>query len=120
MIEPKEKQIHLGIIQALNLFAAPGVIFWHTPNNRMSAREGGYWKRMGVLAGIPDLQIAIPGRGITFLEIKKPGGRLNAAQKAVRTALEAAGCTYAIVTSIDEAIDVLRFLGALKGMERAA
>lgn len=120
MIDPDEKAIHRAVIQHLMLMKAPGVKFWHTAQNRMSAKEGGYWRRMGVTAGVPDLVVVIPGKGACFLELKAANGRLSAEQKAMLKALEAAGCVVATAKGIDEALSVLASWGALKGMERAA
>lgn len=113
MIEPTEKAIHRAVIQHLMLMAAPGVVFWHTAQNRMSAREGGYWRRLGVVAGVPDLVVVIPGKGACFLELKAANGRLSVDQKAMLKALEAAGCIVATAKGIDQALAVLASWGAL-------
>jgi hypothetical protein len=131
-----ERQIHLGIVQLLRLNAAPGVVWFHTANERRTTpREGAFLKRMGVLAGVADFSILIPrlvhtgytgnylhgGLGISvapaqpaFLEIKRPGGRLSVAQEQFRDSVVAIGCLWDIAFSTDRAAEILMKWGAIR------
>ncbi len=136
---PLERQIHLGIVQLLKLTAAPGVVWFHCPNERRTTpREGAFLKRMGVLAGVADFTLLIPcefpghpefTRSTVvrcaipaFLEIKRPGGRLSVAQEQFRDDVTAIGCLWALAYSTDQAAEYLKSWGALRSTpsQRAA
>lgn len=140
-----ERQIHLGVVQLLKLNAAPGVIWFHCANERRTTpKEGAFLKRMGVLAGVADFCLLIPPcarqsnsyadytmqnpLGIVdrqpvkpaFLELKRPGGRLSAAQEQFRDDVTAIGCLWALAYSTDQAAEYLRSWGALRNADRVA
>lgn len=72
-------------------------------------------KRMGVVAGWPDLQFAGPGGQMVFLELKRAGsGRLSESQQAMREHLQACGFEYLCTTSVDEAVAWLKRQGILR------
>lgn len=124
---PLERMIHLGVVQLLKLNAAPGVVWFHTANERRTTpREGAFLKKMGVLAGVADFTLIIPVQGhflgqplrpnTAFLEVKRPGGRLSVAQEQFRDDVTAIGCLWDIVYSTDRAAEVLRSWGALRSI----
>jgi hypothetical protein len=134
-VEPLERQIHLGVAQLLKLNAASGVVWFHCANERRtSPREGAFLKRMGVLAGVADFTLLIPTKPShgfhvpwpipAFLEVKRPGGRLTAAQEQFRDDVTAIGCLWGLAYSTDEAAKLLKSWGVLRSnataMERAA
>lgn len=105
---PLERQIHLGICQLLKLCAKDDVVWYHTANERRcSPKEGAFLKRMGVLAGVPDFTIITFPARVSFLEIKRPGGKLTESQEQFRERVEALGCIYSIAHSTDEAKEKL-------------
>lgn len=115
-----ERAIHLGIVHALNLLAKPGMVWWHTANERRtSAREGAFLKKMGVKAGVPDFVILGPGL-VAFLEVKRPGSYLSPSQRAMAQELESAGYSVTVVRSVDEAIDKLEMWGVINTKRVAA
>lgn len=63
----------------------------------LSAREGNKFKAMGVVAGIPDLCLAVPAmsQGVyypaLYIEMKKPKGSTSDSQKAIHAKLQEAG-----------------------------
>ena len=115
---PLERQIHLGICQLLKLCAKPDVVFYHTANERRcSPREGAFLKTLGVLAGVPDFTIITFPARVSFLEIKRPGGKLTEAQEQFRDRVEALGCTYAVARSTDEAKRILSEMGVLRNSD---
>jgi len=122
---PSELQIHIGIVQLLKFTAAPGVVYLHCPNGELrDKRAAAKLKAMGVRPGVADLMLLIPqgsGPAITaFMEIKRPGERLSAAQEQFRDDVQAIGCLWDVVFSIDRAADVLREWRAIRGAASAA
>jgi hypothetical protein len=87
----------------------PGVVYWHTPNSGegRSAFQGKVLKQQGVKAGIPDL-LFLWG-GLYGLEMKRPGGVLNPAQRLMHPRLLAAGMVACVTCdSLEGAKEVLR------------
>jgi hypothetical protein len=102
------------VVQCLAQFKRPAVIFYHCPNGEQrSPRTGARLKAMGVLPGVADICLVLPGGASAFLELKRPGGRTSAEQRAFRDSCEASGAGYAIAQTPEEAIDVLMQWGAL-------
>lgn len=128
--EPLERQIHCGVVQLLKLNAAPGVVWFHCANERRTTpQEGAFLKRMGVLAGVADFVLLIPADpyyhfgtrpNTAFLEIKRPGGRLSAAQEQFRDDVTAIGCLWGLAFSVNTAAELLKSWGALRSQARAA
>ncbi len=68
----------------------PHVLIHHSPNGgARNKREGAKFKRMGTLAGFPDLFIPAWHLFIEFKRVK--GGRLSGVQKTVMAQLESDG-----------------------------
>lgn len=116
-----ERDLHLQVVALLRATAAPGVVFTHIANERKATpRQGAFLKRMGVLAGVPDLMILIPGRGAHFLELKRKGGKLTQNQIDFSLAASDAGCEWRTAHSLDEAQTVLVWWGAIRAAKVAA
>jgi hypothetical protein len=114
-IPTPEKAIHQGIIDALRVCASPGVIYWHPANEgERNPLYAASLKRLGLLAGVPDLVFHLADGQTAFLEIKRPGGRLSPEQAMFQQAVMTQGCRFAVVRSIDEALAVLGEWGALR------
>lgn len=113
--QPLERQIHLGIVQMLKLMAKPDVVWMHVANERRcSPREGAFLKQMGVLPGVADFVfVTFPAR-VSFLEVKRPGGKLTDSQKEFRNRVEKLGCEYDIAHSTSEALTILSERGVLR------
>lgn len=93
----------------------PGVVYWHTPNSGegRSPFQGKILKQQGVKSGIPDL-VFLWG-GLRGLELKRPGGVLSPAQRAMHPRLLAAGAlAVATVDSLDAARAQLRTWGLVQ------
>lgn len=102
-----EDALHIDIVGAVSGLLKPGAVLFHVPNQgkrKVQYREK--LRRMGLRAGVADLQIIHDGR-VYFLEIKTKTGRPSPAQILFRRDAEGAGAFYAIVRSIDEAINQL-------------
>lgn len=99
----------------LRLNAMPGVIYFHVPNGEYrSPRTGARLKAMGVLPGVADITVVLPGGSVAFLELKVKGGSLNPNQRAFRTLCESNGTPYAVARTPEEVTATLRGWGALK------
>jgi hypothetical protein len=72
------------------------------PNGRTNAREGARQKRLGALAGVPDVLIVVPGGKVYFLEFKAPGGSLSESQKGFHDWAIFNGVPSAVIMSIDQ------------------
>jgi len=65
--------------------AYPNIYIHHSPNGgKRNAREAARFKKMGTMAGYPDLHIVHQSRGYggLFIELKSPKGVLTDAQMA--------------------------------------
>ena len=56
---------------------------------------------LGSYPGLPDLQAVKDGRTL-YIEVKRPTGRQSAHQKRFQQAVESAGGTYILVSSVDD------------------
>ena len=113
--QPSEDAIHIAIKDAL---------MWHGIRVRHAANDGKRsigaamrLKRLGMVAGDPDLRIWKPGfEGplVGFLEVKSATGKLTPAQREEIALLKADGFPVAVVRSVDEALAALREWGWIK------
>jgi hypothetical protein len=98
-----EARIEAAIVELVRT-VAPQVLIFHIPNGGLrSKREAARLKWIGVVAGIPDLALVLPGGQIRFIEVKTAIGKLSAEQTAIHAWLVAVGCPPAICRSIDDA-----------------
>ena len=116
-----EYALHKSIVDALERFRLPGVIWFHCPSGiHASAKAMIRMKPLGFIAGVADLCISIPGNRFCFMEIKTPSGRLSEHQEAFLAGMERNGHRTAVVRSVDEAMFVLRDWGAIRAARRMA
>ena len=81
---------------------------WHVPNGgHRNAREGGELKKDGVLAGVPDLEVASPGNRTFRIEVKKPDGTLSPEQIAIHKRLKQNGHEVYVMRSLQEALEFI-------------
>jgi hypothetical protein len=83
------------------LFAIPN-------GGRRDAITGARLRDEGVLAGVPDLMLAVPAHGKAglFIEVKAPkGGRVSRTQMEVMAKLEASGYAVAVAKGSREIIE---------------
>ncbi|MFQ5535615.1 MAG: hypothetical protein ACE5EM_12430 [Sphingomonadales bacterium] len=67
-----EDALHIAIADYLRA-RERDCVWWHTANQRRtSPRQGAKLKRMGVVAGVPDLAFVLPGGRAAYIEIKLP------------------------------------------------
>jgi hypothetical protein len=117
MADPRgyaEWQLHLYIVQLLRYCASRDVLWYHCPNGEArSPKTGARLKAMGVRPGVADFCLTIRGHS-HFLELKRRTGRQSPEQIAFAAAAEAAGASYAVARSPEEAKEILRRWGALR------
>lgn len=110
-----EQDAQRGVVQHLQLRAAPGTYWFHPANGgARTAIEGAILKGCGVRSGTPDLILIHSGR--TYgLELKSLNGRLTPAQAAAHQELRAAGAEVAVAVGLDAAIKQLENWNLLRG-----
>lgn len=101
-----EDSLQITIADHLRLYH-PDVLWWHTPNGgKRNAREGARLKRMGVLAGVPDIilhwQINCETPQYGAIELKIGKGKQTDSQKEFQSRWGDFNGWYAIVRSLDE------------------
>jgi hypothetical protein len=89
---PGEYQLHCAVADVVRRWPMPGWIYTHIASGEKRDMEtAARLKRMGVVAGWPDLQFFGPQGQVCFVELKAKGGRLSEAQAAVASHLVDAG-----------------------------
>jgi hypothetical protein len=99
------------VVQALHFALPRSAIIHHCANEVTEAGPRGAKRQailvgMGVHAGFADLMILCDGR-VLFLELKAQKGRLRPTQEAFRDAVLAQGFGWALVRSLDDALEAL-------------
>jgi len=103
--EPKESEIQSAICEYLQM---KGHFFWRQNNagiQRTGADGRQFWTTNKYsMRGVADIICFDKTRtGIaTFIEVKRPSGRLSEDQELFKMACEDHGCEYLIVKSIDD------------------
>ena len=109
-----EEAIQRDVVRHLQVRAAPGTLYWHTPNGELRHKgTAGKLKAMGTLAGMPDLMLLRNGE-LYALELKRDGGRLSDAQRLRLEQLAAAGAQTAVAYGLDAALKVLKGWGLIR------
>jgi len=112
-----EESLQRAVVQALKLRRQSGVFFYHVPNGEVRSKvTGSRLKAMGVLAGVADLTISMPGGRVRYLELKAPRGRQTDAQREFERMCIESQTPYEIARSFDEAMAILVRWGAIKPM----
>lgn len=110
----RERDLQTTVFDMLRLFGVPNLIAFHPANEgKRAARSPGFYKRLGILAGVADVVIVLPGGICKFLELKKPDGKTSLSQIAFATMCAANGCDYWVAKTPEEAAHVLFAWGAL-------
>ena len=114
-----EAILHRAVAQYLKATLRPPS-FWTTfPAGGGGRIRGAQLKRLGLVAGFPDIIVIHPvasagselGAWLVGIELKAPKGRQSDEQKAVQRAFEQAGGFYYVCRSVDEVEDALRQTG---------
>ncbi len=98
-----EDRIQAAIVDFVRT-VAPQVRIHAIPNGGLRAkREAAKLKWTGVVAGVPDLAITIPGGLVAYIEVKAPRGSLSPEQREWRDWLNASRVPFALCRSIEDA-----------------
>jgi hypothetical protein len=93
--------------------AYPSVLIFAVPNGgARSKTEAAIMNGTGTLAGVADLIVCWPER-VGFLEVKAPGKYQQPSQKEFEARCVDLGLPYAVVRSVDDALECLRKWGAI-------
>jgi hypothetical protein len=112
-----EHKLQCQIVDLLRRTARRDVLFWSVPNGMFStAVNVNRQKAAGMMAGVADLTVILPGHRAHQLEVKVKGGVQSPAQKAFQAACIANGTPYHIVYDFDQAVAVLTDIGALRSV----
>ena len=103
---------------ALRRFAAPGVIWFHVPNEGFrSPIMGRLMKRMGLVPGVADFVIVQPAKPhaqVWFLELKTEHGHQSESQKRFERRCKDAGVEYVLARGLEQALEALSSRGAIR------
>lgn len=96
------------VIRQARLMLRREVMFFHVPNGgKRNVREAAKLKRMGVLAGVPDL-IFIRAGAVYMLELKAGKNDTTSIQDATIAALTEAGAQIAVCRDMTEVVAAWR------------
>lgn len=100
---PTETDLQIQVAGFLRACLLPPFFFFHVPNGgSRSFTEGARFKKMGVLAGIPDAWIVGDRRAFTIELKREKGGRVSDDQRAVHELLRLAGIPVAVCKTLEE------------------
>lgn len=109
---PTERQIQIQCVSWFRMrYPEASKVFFSVPNG--GARNAWTAKNLrdeGALSGVTDLILLVPRHGYACLciEMKKPGGKLSASQKAFSKAVSAFLGKYVVCYSLEEFQAVIR------------
>ena len=106
-----EADLQRAVVTALRFALPKDAIIHHCANEVTEAGPRGAKRQailvgMGVHPGFADLMVLCAGR-VLFLELKSLKGRLSPAQQTFRDTVTAQGFAWALVRSLDDALDAL-------------
>ena len=103
-----EAQIQKAVFANLRERARPGVVYWHTPNDKSSRSKSGY------RAGVSDVACVWNG-SFYAIELKKDGGHPTEDQMTFVSDINKAGGFACIAEGLDQALCILESWGLLRG-----
>lgn len=110
----KESQLQMFVFDTLRFYGAKDVIAFHPFNEgKRASRSRFFYERMGMLAGVADVVVILPGGVAKFLELKTGSGRVEPTQITFAESCASNGSEYAIARSPEEAAAILFGWGAL-------
>lgn len=96
-----EDNLQRAIVDYLRAVAPQCLVFAIPNGGFRTAAEAGILQATGVVKGIPDLGLLLPGGAIRFIEIKTAEGALSKAQRAIFDRFLSMGQPYAVCRSIE-------------------
>ena len=109
-----EDAIHKAIADHLRHRGAPGLVFWHTPNDgKRSYKTASRLKKMGMRSGVSDICALHLGK-FYALELKAENGRPTVEQLKFLSDVNEAGGFGCMSYGLDRALAVLESWGLLR------
>ena len=122
----KESDIQQQIVQMLSLYAGKTGMVYFAPMNetfmtmmkmfkvpeKISFRLYNWLLKMGLLPGLSDLVILYDGKAFC-MEVKTATGTQSEKQKLFMKNVLSTGCDYAVVRSVDQAVECLKIWGII-------
>jgi len=106
-----EESLQIAVADYLRL-AAPSLLWFHVANERKcTPQRGAKLKRLGVLAGVPDLVFVLANGQVRFIELKAGRGRLTDKQAEFFEAALILATPCATARSVEEVAAILRGWG---------
>jgi hypothetical protein len=102
-----ESEIQKAVFAHLRQRGAPGIVYWHTPNDPSSRRKVGY------RPGVADVCVVHDGKFFA-LELKTEKGRPDEDQLKFRDQINNAGGFAMVVHGIERALGCLQAWGVLR------
>ena len=103
-----EDRIQMEVIKFCRSTPALSLAFHIENEGKEFIQQAVRAKRMGRLAGLPDICIPMAGGRVLWLELKTSTGRVSATQKDLHKKLIALGHTVEVAKGLKEAINVLK------------
>ena len=116
-----EHQLQVSVVKYVGLYGRKGVRAIAIPNEgKRSNTTGARMRDRGLAAGMPDLLIVLPGKLCAWIELKRSKtGRMSVEQKGVHAWLTSIGHDVCVAYTLDEAIEFLGKVGALRNHRSA-
>lgn len=112
-----EFAIHCMVADTLRRWASDGWFWTHTASGEKRDKStGARLKRMGLKPGLFDFLLIDPHGLHYWLELKRKGEKLSDEQQAFQAILLKATVDHAMADSYYEAVRVLKYWGAVKGV----
>jgi hypothetical protein len=119
LLPASEHQLQASLCEYLAHALRPDCYVYAVPNGgARHIRVAVKLKAEGVRRGVPDLHIMMPGARLVYLEMKIKGGSLSPDQKAFRDLARSLGFEWGMAKTLDEAIEFLATVGALRNYPR--
>jgi hypothetical protein len=105
-----EDKLQINVVEFLRLVLDPKryLVIAIRNEGKRSLAEGARARRMGLVPGMPDLQIIGPGGLVWSLELKTETGVISEEQKSIHAWCAANGVPYAVCRSLDDVRVALR------------
>ena len=115
-----EHQLQSALCTYLELMARPEVLWFAIPNGgKRHIAVAVRLKKEGARRGVPDMAFCLPDGQTAWLELKIKGGSLSQEQRAFRDQVLFLGHRWGVAKTIDEAIEYLTSVGALRSHQRS-
>lgn len=88
-------------------FLVRGIVLWRN-NSGATKTQGGGFVRFGAVGSADLLGVLPPSGRLVALEVKQPGKKPTPAQVAWLESVKAAGAVAGVVTSLEEAVELVR------------